>query len=266
MSSPMPPQPPMPSISVAPSGNRGPGPRSLEAGTGVAWLTEGWRIFAAAPGPWLGMTMIFFLIMVALGFVPFAGMVAQQILAPVFAGGAVLGCQALARGEPLSISHLFDGFKAPHMSPLMILGLINLGISVAILVAFALLVASAIGFGGAYSSLMTGDPVQLGTAVLASLGVATLVGLLIATVAVTVLAMMWWFAVPLIVVNSLAPWDAMTTSARGCLQNVLPFLLYGVVLIGLAVVASIPFFLGWLVLAPVAFASQYASWRQVFAG
>jgi uncharacterized membrane protein len=255
----------MPSVAVTPGGARSAGPRSLAAGAGVSWLTEGWRIFTAAPGPWLGITLIFFLIMFALGLVPVAGMAAQQLLAPVFAGGAILGCQALARGEPLTITHLFDGFKAPRMSPLMLLGLINLGISAAIWVAFALLVAGAVGFTGGFASLLSGDPVQLGAAVLASLGFATIFGLLIAIVGVSVLAMMWWFAVPLIVVNGVAPWNAMTTSLHACLRNVLPFLLYGVVLIGLAIVASIPFFLGWLVLAPVAFASQYASWRQVFA-
>jgi len=39
---------------------------------------------------------------------------------------------------------------------------------------------------------------------------------------------------------------------------------YGLVYIGLAILASIPFGLGWLVLGPMLVGSCYASWRQVF--
>ena len=39
---------------------------------------------------------------------------------------------------------------------------------------------------------------------------------------------------------------------------------YGLIFIGLAIVASIPFGLGWLVLGPVMAGSWYASWRETF--
>jgi uncharacterized membrane protein len=41
-------------------------------------------------------------------------------------------------------------------------------------------------------------------------------------------------------------------------------LVYGLIWIGLAIVASIPFGLGWIVLAPVMAGSWYASWRETF--
>jgi len=43
-----------------------------------------------------------------------------------------------------------------------------------------------------------------------------------------------------------------------------PFLLYGLVGIGLAIVASIPFGLGWFVLLPVTIASMYTSYCDIF--
>ncbi len=39
-----------------------------------------------------------------------------------------------------------------------------------------------------------------------------------------------------------------------------------VIFVVLAILASIPFALGWLVLAPVAVGASYAAWREVFSG
>jgi hypothetical protein len=43
-----------------------------------------------------------------------------------------------------------------------------------------------------------------------------------------------------------------------------PFLIYGIVLFVLAMIASIPFGLGWLVLGPVVFGSVYAAYRDIY--
>jgi uncharacterized membrane protein len=263
MTSPMPPSYPSPSSAAPGPARPAPLPRSLEAGAGVAWITEGWRIFTAAPWPWIGITVILALIMIAIGFVPVVGMFGHQLLAPVFVGGIILGCHALARGEPLALSHLFDGFKAPHLSPLFVFGLINLAISVAVFALFAMIFVIGVG-GAALNELLTGDAIELGTDALLRIGAAGLIAQPLALVGVALLAMLWWFAPPLIVLDGMAPWDAMKASFRGCLVNALPFLLYGIVMTVLAILASIPFALGWIVLAPVAMGSQYASWRQVF--
>ena len=60
-----------------------------------------------------------------------------------------------------------------------------------------------------------------------------------------------WFAPALVVFRHVAPVDAVMASLRAVLKNVLPFLLYGLIQLVLAVAASIPFGLGWLVLLPV---------------
>ena len=58
--------------------------------------------------------------------------------------------------------------------------------------------------------------------------------------------------------------EAMKNSFVACLKNVVPFLLYSVILLLLSFVASIPFGLGWLVLGPVIAASLYTSYRDIF--
>jgi uncharacterized membrane protein len=56
----------------------------------------------------------------------------------------------------------------------------------------------------------------------------------------------------------------MKSSFIACLKNMVPFLLYGVIAFLLAMLASIPFGLGWLVLGPVLAASLYTGYRDIF--
>ena len=70
--------------------------------------------------------------------------------------------------------------------------------------------------------------------------------------------------VALVVLNGEEPIAALQKSFRGCWTNLGAMAVYGLIFIGLAIVASIPFGLGWLVLGPVMAGSWYASWRETF--
>ena len=65
------------------------------------------------------------------------------------------------------------------------------------------------------------------------------------------LMMAYWFAPALVALNGFAAFDAMKTSFSACLKNIVPFLVYGLVGMVLAVVASLALMLGWFILAPV---------------
>ena len=56
----------------------------------------------------------------------------------------------------------------------------------------------------------------------------------------------------------------MKMSFSGCSRNVMPFLVYGLIGMVLAVVATIPFALGWLVVGPLSIASIYTSYCDIF--
>src|SRR5580765_7969595 len=85
-------------------------PVVVPAGRGSAWWTEGWRLFVAAPGVWVAITVVFVILMLMIAFIPLLGTVATTLLTPVFAGGVLLGCRALDRGGQLTIGHLFASF------------------------------------------------------------------------------------------------------------------------------------------------------------
>jgi uncharacterized membrane protein len=57
---------------------------------------------------------------------------------------------------------------------------------------------------------------------------------------------------------------AMKSSFQGCLRNMLPFLVYGIVGFLLAIVAVIPLGLGFLVLGPVMWGTMYVGYRDIF--
>src|SRR5204862_3621405 len=113
--------PPLPDSS-APRLPGAPQPRHLAAGAGASFWGEAWRIFSASPGAWIVILIVYVLISIGLAIIPVVGNLAHLILTPVFIGGVMLGCQALARGEPLSVAHLFEGFQSGRFGPLAILG------------------------------------------------------------------------------------------------------------------------------------------------
>jgi uncharacterized membrane protein len=245
-----------------------PSPRAVDADHGFAWWGEAWRLFTPAAGVWILIIILLVIVNMVLAVVPLIGHVIGQLLFPIFAGGLMLGCRAIDRGEPLTVGHLFGGFGT-RTGPLFIVGLIYTAVAVGIaLVVFGLLLMF---FGAAIvSSLWHLQDLQelqepwAVVSMLGSLGLAILVGLLVFLLLYLPLVMAVWFAPALVVLRGIAPLEAMRLSFSGCLRNIVPFLLYGLVGLGLAFVATIPLLLGWLVLGPVTIASLYTSYCDIY--
>jgi uncharacterized membrane protein len=223
----------------------------VDAGRGVAWISEGWALFRQAPGIWIAITVIAGVGFIVLSMIPVLGQIASPLLSVLVGGGIMLGCRALERGEPLTIAHLFAGFQS-HLNPLLVIGALYLGGM------FAIIILASVFTGGAAFALWRGGP-DAGAAVTSILLIVLVVMLLMIP-----LVMAIWFAPALATLHNVAPVQALQLSFRGCLRNMFPFLVYGVVALVLAIVASIPFALGWLVLLPVLAGSAYASYRDIF--
>ena len=239
---------------------------AVSAGRGAGWWSGGWRLFTLAPLNWIAITVVFGAIMIGLGFVPFLGMVAQTLLYPVLVAGVLIGAREQDRGNALSVAHLFACFNEKAW-PLVILALVYVaGWVVLSLVLFAL-AFGLMGFGtlsSLFSGIQSGDPMEALPALAGTLSAGTLVIVLVMTIGVALLFMAYWFAPALVIFRGDEPLGAMRASFNACMRNVPPFLVYSLIGIGLAVVASIPFGLGWFVLLPVYGASMYASYKDVF--
>jgi uncharacterized membrane protein len=259
---PLPPPDPR-SAAGRPSGDgRAPPAAAVSIGRGVQWWSEGWRLFVAAPWVWLAIAAIYFAITLTLAFVPVIGAVASSLLLPILAGGALLGAHAVERGETLTVAHLFAGFGA-RAGPLLVLALLYFaGWFVIWLIATAMLVAVA-GLG-TLGALLNGDPVQIGVAAMATIGIAAIVVLVVMALFAVPLMMAIWFAPALVVFADVEPMAAMKASFGACLENFAPLFVYNLVGLALAVIATIPIGLGWLVLAPALAGSVYVSYVDIF--
>ena len=229
-----------------------PGGRSRPAGHGWSWIAEGWRLFKIQPGLWIGMTLLLFLIFFALGLLPIVGGVISTLLWPVFGAGIAIGCRTLDEGREMELGHLFAGFRE-NLGTLIGIGALAFAATMAvILVVFTVLGVGMFGMSGA-------DPQDFG-----AIGVTVILGVLISLALLLPVVMAMWFAPLLAAFHQLGAWEAIKESFRGCLRNIVPFLLYGIIMLGLLIVALLPLGLGLLILWPVGMASVYTAYRDIY--
>jgi len=227
--------------------------RAVGAGRGWDWIVEAFALFRKQPGTWILTVVVLGVVFIVISMIPVLGSLASALLFPIFGAGLMLGCKAADQGGTLEISHLFAGFKQ-RTGDLVLVGVFNLVGWVVI--AFA--VAAVIG-GGVFMGMMRGGMPGAGISIASML----LAMLLVAGLSVP-LYMAVWFAPVLIVLHDLVPTAALKASFFTCLRNWVPFLVYGVVLLVLGIVAAIPLGLGYLVLLPVLAASVYTAYRDIF--
>jgi len=231
-------------------------PRTVAIGAGMDWLAAGWRSFTLAPGVWLGILVVFVLIVLVASAIPLVGIFAN-LLTVVLLGGIMLGCDAQHHGEALDISHLFAGFSR-NTGGLVAVGALYLaGVIVVLIVVLGLMFAVFGGIGVLFGQA-SGD-----SAAGALAGGA--VALVLVAMALSVpLLMAFYFATPLVAINGVGPVDAMALSFRACLRNFIPLLVFFIVAVLLAIVAMLPLLLGLFVLYPVLMAANYAAYRDIF--
>lgn len=239
---------------AAPQGKFVPGGRKVAAGLGWTWFAQGWDLFKRQPALWIGVVVAMIVILLLVALIPLLGPIANTLLWVVLEAGLLIGCRALAEGGNLEFGHLFAGFRE-RFGTLIAVGAISFGISLVIGIVVALVMGIGVGtmLGGGPGP--NAAPEALMTMALAMLVMFALLLPLI---------MALWFAPALVVFHERSPVEAMKESFSGCLKNVVPFLVYGLVGLGLAILASIPFGLGWLVLGPVMVGSVYASYRDIY--
>jgi hypothetical protein len=228
-------------------------PNRVGAGQGSAWWSGGWGLFREATGLWIGMSVVLFILIMLISLIPVVGSLAVNIFMPVISGGLMLGCRSIDDGEGLSFAHLFAGFQK-NFGQLALVGVLYL-VGVVIIV----LGVVALGVGGSIGGAMMGGSMGSGAA-FSTIMLALVLGLALGVP----LAMSMWFAPALVALNDLSAIAAMKLSFQGSLRNMVPFLIYGVIGIVLAIVASIPIGLGWLVLVPTMICSTYVSYREIF--
>ncbi|MEO8467045.1 MAG: BPSS1780 family membrane protein [Gammaproteobacteria bacterium] len=251
--------------------------RSVPAGRGWQWIVEVWTLTAGYRPLFVGLVVAFMAFAIVASIIPVIGSIIIGLVTPVLQAGLILGCDALHRGEPLKIDHLFAGFER-HTGRLVMLG------GVSVIAGLAMLIVGAVIVGpSALGPLLSGIPPAPDQMV------DIFVRMLLAALVVIALSLPFymavWFAVPLIALRGVEVGAAMSASFTACLTNTLPFLVWSLAVLGLAIVPCVPFFiavalhlpvmlllastlpmmLAGVALAALFFASLYTSYIDVFA-
>lgn len=234
------------------------GRRTVEAGRGTAWWGQSWALFMKNPGMWLIFGVVFVIAFFVLGFIPFIGGLIATVLGQMIAGGWMLSARKLDSGGSLEFSDVFAGFR-DKLNPLLVLGALAAGATLVIV-----LVTTVLG-GGAVMGMMAGGVAQNAGGMMAGAAFG-LLAILVALVLGFIFAMALWFAPALVVLRDVPPVEALKASWSATMGNVGAFLVYGLIWLVAAVVASIPFGLGWFVLMPLTMLAMYASYKDIFEG
>jgi uncharacterized membrane protein len=244
------------------------GPHAVPIGHGWDWIGRGFWHFRTNPWAWILIMVAYFLVSLVVSLVPFVGAIAVYLVMPVLTGGLMLGAYAQGHGERLGFHHLFAGFSN-QTGPLLAAGVLYLvGIVLAAIPALLLVgiptMRTMAGMDPAafdqHQQFMAGEIEGLMG------GPNVVLAILVAALLMIPVAMAYWFAPALIAIDGLNAWPAMKLSFRGCVKNILPFLLYGIAGLVLIVLGSIPVLLGLLVVMPTLTASIYTAYRDIFYG
>jgi len=243
-----------PQFPIAPAPFKGES-REVDVGACFDWLAQGWAMFLAHPGIWLGATILLLVMLMAISIVPLFGQIAAHLLVPLFGAGMLQISRTIADdGEP-QIGDLFAGFRR-NAGPLVMVGVFfAIGVFGIALIAF-LLISGGI-LGGAVSGRVGGFGVAFGGVMLA--------GLLVMLLSVPVI-MATWFAPALVYFHGMAPLKAMQASFAAGLKNWLVMIVFGIFLVVAGFFAMLPVGLGLLLLLPIFSAAVFASYRDIFAG
>lgn len=228
-------------------------PKAVSVGRGWDWIVEGFGHFKKDPGAWILTIIVYFVLSIVLSLIPILGQLALMLISYVLFAGFMLGCQAQSKGEKFEVKYLFAGFST-NAGRLVLLSVVVL---------LVVLVVMGIAMGPTLFTLIQGG-MQTDPAMAQSMVNEILLPMLIAMLFLIPLMMAVYFAPALIVLNDQPLIQAMKLSFIGCLKNILPFLIYGIIALILYILGCIPLLLGLLVVIPTVIASIYVAYQDIF--
>lgn len=229
--------------------------REVEPGACFDWLHQGWAMFLANPGVWIGSTVLMLVMLLAISIVPFFGQIAAHLLVPLFGAGMIQICRHLSEEKQPEIADLFVGFRHNAGQLVMVGVFFAMGIFGIAFIAFLLV------SGGVLGGVVTGRVAGFGIA----LGGVMLAGLIVMVLSVPVI-MATWFAPALVFFHGMPPAAAMRASFDAGAKNWLAMVIFGIFLVVALFFAMLPVGIGLILLLPVFSGAVYASYRDIFVG
>ena len=235
----------------------------VPASHGLKWLLQGFVLLRRSSFIWLLFVLLLWSMVFVASRVPFTGLL-LALFTPVFLAGLMIGCRALEKGEELEIAHFFAGFRNNTLNLVTLGGFYLIGNVVIAGLMYA------IG-GAALQQIVAAQAQNMDPAILMQAIGPAMVALLAGMALSVPLTMAVWFAPLLVVFANEKPARALRDSFRACLRNMMPFLVYGLIILVPLVLLMAPFDLTNLERNPGLWAvgllmlpSIYTSYRDIF--
>ncbi|MDM7322911.1 MAG: BPSS1780 family membrane protein, partial [Gammaproteobacteria bacterium] len=207
--------------------------KTVAAGRGAGWYADAWAIFKGQIGMWLLLILLYLGLAIVLGLIPFIGQLIFALISPALAGGLYLAAREAEAGRPLDVKLLFQPLTdVGSRGSMLTLGAISIAFSVVLMLTLAAIVGGSAGT----SALLGQDPATISAQMIG----AGLVGLLAMLLLSLVFLMAMLYAVPLVLFAGVPPMQSLKLSLKACLGNWLPLLIFGLILLPLAMLASLP--------------------------
>lgn len=230
---------------------------SRPIGEGWAWIKDAFALFKPNAFLWIGLFIVYFIVLIVCSIIPLLGMILSYIIGPLLmAGIAQCAYDQDTRGE-FEIGTLFSGFSH-QTGRLIAAGFIMLGLIIVCMLPMIITMGAAFMGSMATENI---DPEQM-----QGIGTTAILGVLITLALVIPATMAYWFAPILIKLNDVRPFEAFKLSFFACLKNILPLLWYSIIATVLVIVGLIPLGLGLLVVLPVLVIAMYTSYKDIFSG
>lgn len=231
-------------------------------------IRRSWRLMMRNFWLVVGSTFLILVCQSVLGMVPFVGGLLSWILEGVLYGGLYWLFLKLIRSEEAGVGEAFAGFTENPVQLILtgvVTGLLKFIaiaiVSVPFLIPFLFAAFNLIG----RSSQL--DESAMGAAVLGllkTLGVFGVIGILLGVLVSVFLAVIWMFAIPLVVDKKIGFWEAMELSRKTAMRAWLKF--FGLMVLG-SLIAIAGFFaccVGVFVTIPVAFGAIAYAYEDLF--
>jgi hypothetical protein len=147
-------------------------------------------------------------------------------------------------------SSVFERLKQ-KLTPTLIISAVNFGLVVAMMIVSVVLIGGGLAAGGAMGS-------EAGMAAAAGIGGLVTFGFGLA------IGIANWFSIPLIALSDISALDALKASLMASIKNILPMIVFGLIMMVLFFASMLTLGLGLLVVIPLSIGANYAATRALF--
>ena len=220
-------------------------------------LNRGWEVFKANAGLIIGATVLVYLALMVINFIPYLSVPLSLVLTGPLMGGLWVFYVKNVRSEPTTIGDAFSGF-GPRFWQLVLTQIIPGLLALAVVMLIAIVVAVPLAIMGGRAA--SGGGRGMSAAFIIPLAVVGVIALLV----VIYFNVCWMFALPLAGDKGLKFWPALELSRKVVNKHWWMTFLLVIVSMLLGFVGLIACVVGILVTGPVAFSMLTCHYQRVF--